>query len=235
MDVHSIELRQRHDRFHDHRSIHRGPRRPYRHARHREMVVVHSLFRREIRLAGDLVRRVDAGDTAESPSSAATSTSSGAPFIITMSPRTSCSGPCSSIVPRTRPHLSCTRWRPSTGPSRACSRRCPRSAPRGSGWRCRYPRPAGCLIDDLDRSLTEHLDAEEEHILPRRRVAHPARVGCVGRGWSLRIRTVRPVARARMMMYEGDPEVVAGMLASAPASVRVVVTCALAGPSVTTP
>jgi hypothetical protein len=38
-----------------------------------------------------------------------------------------------------------------------------------------------------------------------------------------------------MMMYEGDPEVVAGMLASAPASVRVVVTCALAGPSVTTP
>src|SRR2546428_335868 len=28
----------------------------------REMVVVHSLFRREFRLAGDLVRRVEAGD-----------------------------------------------------------------------------------------------------------------------------------------------------------------------------
>lgn len=80
------------------------------------------------------------------------------------------------------------------------------------------------LATDLHESLVEHMDAEEAHILPlAARALTLAEWEALGEEASSRAdRTQMPLLLG-MIQYEGDPEVVAAMLAKAPWVLRAIV------------
>ena len=183
-----------------------------------EMPTIHTVFRREFRLAG--------GVSAEWPT--ATSGAPGGrrpprlrrpdaappphrrgrtlwPILLERVPE--------ELAPIVRP------WSRSTSASTPCS---PRSTllPRG-GRRSRGTRAALAeLFDQLYAHLAEHLDAEEERLLP---IAARAVTQEEWEAWGSgpeagpALRSAPPFG---MIQYEGDPAVVAQMLAEAPAPVR---------------
>lgn len=92
-------------------------------------------------------------------------------------------------------------------------------------WRAGAPREAreqlALALEEVDAALTEHLAAEEQHLLPiaarHLTEAEWQRLGEEGLG-GLR-KSQLPLAFG-MLQYEGDPEVIAKMLTHAPALAR---------------
>lgn len=80
------------------------------------------------------------------------------------------------------------------------------------------------LLDDLHAALVEHLEAEEHHLLPiAARTMTQAEWDAMGTAGKAGTPRGRAALVFGMFAYEGDPEVVRGMLADAPAPVRALV------------
>lgn len=190
----------------------------------RDMVLIHTFVRREFRLAGSLVRRVAAGDTARAavvadhlelvtrflhhhhtiedehlwPLLLDRVPDELAPVVHLMeSQHATVEGLLAQI------DLLLPRWRPTAAPE-ARDR-------------------LGDVLDELYAGLSEHLDAEEQRLLPLAATcvtpAEWARMGAEGRR---RGRSGEGLLVLGMFGYEGDPEVLAHLLAAVPAPVRAV-------------
>jgi hypothetical protein len=191
----------------------------------REMLVVHALFRRELRLAAGLIRGVPAGDsrragvvaahlglveevlhhhhTAEDellwPKLLQRVPDEIAPLVRLMEAQHEQVDALLSRIGQLRP-----RWAQDAAPARA-------------------GQLAG-LYDELYAGLAEHLDAEETRVLPLvARCITPAEWAELGDAGRAGIPRKDMALVFGMLMYEGDPEVVALMLAPAPLPVRVLV------------
>jgi hemerythrin-like domain-containing protein len=80
------------------------------------------------------------------------------------------------------------------------------------------------VLDTLYVHLTEHLDAEEERLLPiAARTVTQAEWDALGEAGRSRGRRADLALTLGMFAYEGDPEVIAGMISEAPLLVRVIV------------
>ena len=191
----------------------------------REMLVVHSLFRRELRLAGGLVRRVRPGDARRAtvvadhlavvedvlhhhhvaedellwPRLAQRVPEELAPVVQLMETQHEKVDSLLEQIGTLRPSWAATPDRGRTD-------------------------DLAELYDQLYIHTAEHLDAEESRVLPlvaRCITADEwAELGDAGRKGISRPDLALVFG---MMMYEGDPEVVATMLAPAPLPVRVLV------------
>ncbi len=191
----------------------------------REMLVVHSLFRRELRLAAGLVRGVQAGDarragvvsahlqlvedvlhhhhTAEDdllwPKLLQRVAAEIAPVVQLMEAQHQQVDTLLERIGALRP-----RWAQDPTAQRAAE--------------------LADLYDRLYAGLAEHLDAEETRVLPLVArcitTAEWSELGDAGRAGIPRKDTALVFG---MLMYEGDPEVVRVMLAPAPLPVRVLV------------
>lgn len=191
----------------------------------REMLVVHSLFRRELRLAAGLVRRVQPGDARRAkgvadhlglveevlhhhhvaedellwPLLVQRVPEELAPVVQLMEAQHHKVDSLLGEVGRLRPSWACTPDPERTG-------------------------ELADLYDQLYIHTAEHLDAEESRVLPLVARCITAEeweaLGEAGRNGIKRSDTALVFG---MMMYEGDPQVVAAMLAPAPLPVRVLV------------
>ena len=189
------------------------------------MNVVHTFFRREVRLAAGLVRRVEPGDTARSaivgqhldlvgralhhhhvtedemlwPLLLDRAPDQVAPLVHLMQTQ---HARVHDLLERIAPLL--TYWTTSAD----------------AASRDRLAR----LYDELSVGLVEHLDDEESRLLP---VAAASLTEAEWNGLGEAGRAGSPRSERSlmfgMMAYEGDPEVVTAMLASAPFPVRVLV------------
>jgi hypothetical protein len=191
----------------------------------REMAVVHSLFRREVPLAGDLVRRVEPGDTR----------------------RSGIVGSHLELVGRVLHHHHVTEdellWplllgRVTNEAAEVITAMEAQHLGIDAAWRRIEPlrsrwtvgadgadrEQLADLYDHLATLLVAHLDAEETHLLP------VAAALLTQQEWDALGEAGRRGAEGSerslvfgMMAYGGDPEAVAQMLASAPPPVRVLV------------
>lgn len=191
----------------------------------REMLVVHSLFRRELRLAGDLVRRVPAGDTRRAAVVAAhLGLVEGVlhhhhtaedellwPLLVQrvaeeLEPVVHLMESQHQVVDALLAEIG--RLRPAWA-----------AAPTTDG--------AEQLADRYDRlyvALAEHLEAEELRVLPLvARCITPQEWAALGEAGRTGIKRSDTALVFGMLMYEGDPEVIAAMLAPAPLPVRLLV------------
>jgi hemerythrin-like domain-containing protein len=191
----------------------------------REMNVVHSFFRRELRLAGGLVRRVLPGDLR----------------------RAAVVGAHLEFVERTLHHhhtaedellwpLLLERVPDDLAPivhlmeaqHEQVDALLSRLGPLRQSWQ-RTADPAlrdelGTVYDQLYVGLVEHLDAEEARLLPlAARCLTQQEWNALGERGRKEGRRSEMSLVFGMLQYDGDPEVVAGMLATAPAPVRVLV------------
>ncbi len=190
-----------------------------------EMNVVHSMFRREVRLAGDLVRRVEPGDTRRSGVVArhldlidrclhhhhVTEDELFWPLLLARA-----AGDVAPVVAlmESQHHAVATLLA--------------QIEPRRAGWADTADADVrdelGALYDQLAAALVEHLDTEESRALPIAAACLTQTewdsLGDAGR------RGARGSERTLvfgMMQHDGDPRVVASMLASAPWPVRVLI------------
>ncbi len=191
----------------------------------REMGVVHSFFRRELRLAGGLVRGVDAGDTRRAAVVAdhlelvertlhhhhTTEDELLWPLLLDRVP--------DELAPIV--HLMESQHEQVDSLLGLIAER------RGPWQQTADPQSGnelGALYDRLHTGLVEHLDAEESELLP-------LAARCVTKAeWDRLGETARREGRRSeamlvlgMLQHDGDPEVVAMMLSSAPAPLRAVV------------
>ena len=191
----------------------------------REMLVVHSLFRRELRLAAGLVRRVPTGDTRRAavvgrhlalveevlhhhhvaedellwPLLVERVAEELAPVVRLMETQ-------HEVVDRLLGEIGALRPAWTAGPDAGRT------------------EELADLYDRLYIGTTEHLDAEEARVLPLvARSITPAEWAALGDAGRNGIARSDLSLVFGMMMYEGDPEVVATMLAPAPLPVRVLV------------
>jgi hemerythrin-like domain-containing protein len=188
----------------------------------RPVVVVHTAFRRELRLAGPAVRRVRSGDTHGSQVVAGH-----LHLVLQMLehhhtledelvwPRLRERTPGHPVVDRMEDQHAVLAARLEEVTDRL-------AAWRRSATAHDRDRLADAL-DELHHALTEHLDDEERHLLPIA-VAHlePAEWEEIGR----RAEAAHDRDRALVfgiLQYEGDPVVVASMLRSAPLPARLLV------------
>lgn len=192
----------------------------------REMAVVHSFFRREMRLAAGLVRRVPAGDTARAavvhdhldlvdrclhehhtteddllwPLLLTRVPDDLAPIVILMETQ---HDRLATLLDRVAELLPVWRDRadPATGQELAAT------------------------YDELYGALAEHLDDEEQRLLPlAARCLSQAEWDAMGtRARSEQRRSERMLILG-MLQHEGEPEVLASMLAPAPRPVRMLLT-----------
>lgn len=191
----------------------------------RVMAVIHSLYRRELRLAPGLVRAVGAGDTARARVVAdhldlvdrhlhhhhTTEDRMLWPLLLERVP--------DELAPIV--HLMESQHTVVEGLLAEISSLLPR-------WRADAAPEArdrlAELYDDLHRNLVEHLDAEEQRLLPiaTRTVTQEEwdRMGEEGRDSTPRSELSLVFG---MLAHDGDPEVVALMLAKAPTPVRLLV------------
>lgn len=191
----------------------------------REMVVVHSLFRRELRLAAGLVRRVAPADTRRAAVVAGhldlvedvlhhhhvAEDELLWPLLVARVP--------AELEPVVRlmeaQHQKVDALLREIGTLRPSWAAAPSAARRDT---------LADLYDQLYIHIAEHLDAEESRVLPlvARCVTTEewAALGEAGRNGIGRSQTALVFG---MLMYDGDPEVVATMLAPAPLPVRVLV------------
>ena len=80
------------------------------------------------------------------------------------------------------------------------------------------------LLEELHTGLVEHLDAEEQHLLPiAARTMTQEEWDAMGVAGRTGVRRKDLALSLGMYQYEGDPAVIAEMLAEAPAPVRVIV------------
>ena len=87
--------------------------------------------------------------------------------------------------------------------------------------RRRRPGPAGRPLDTLYAHLAEHLDAEEERLLPiAARTLTPEEWQAIGRARQNGSPRADLSLTFGMFLYDGDPAVLARMLADAPPPVR---------------
>ena len=190
-----------------------------------EMNVVHSMFRREVRLAGGLVRRVESGDTRRSglvarhlelidrclhhhhriedelfwPLLLARASSEIAPIVDLMESQ----------------HHEVATLLAGIGPLR-------------TQWAATADTVVadqlGVSYDRLTGALVEHLDAEESRVLPIAAVCLTQSewdsLGDAGRRGPHRSERTLVLG---MMQHDSDPHMIAAMLASAPKPVRVLV------------
>jgi hypothetical protein len=191
----------------------------------REMLVVHSLFRRELRLAGGLVRRVPAGDVRRSGVVAAHldlveqvlhhhHTSEDellwplllhrvaeeiAPVVRLMEAQHAQVDALLGRIAAARP-----AWAQDPAPARG--------------------EELADVYDQLYAGLAEHLDAEETRVLPLvARCISEQEWAALGEAGRTGIPRRHLALVFGMLMQDGDPEVVAMMLAPAPLPVRALV------------
>lgn len=191
----------------------------------REMLVVHSLFRRELRLAAGLVRRVAPGDTQRAAAVAehlalvedvlhhhhVAEDELLWPLLSQRVP--------DDLAPVV--HLMEVQHQRVDGLLEEIGRSRP-------GWAA-APDPRSSaqlaeLYDQLYMHTAEHLDAEEDRVLPLvARCVTPAEWAALGDAGRNGIGRKDMALVFGMMMYEGDAEVVSVMLAPAPLPVRLLV------------
>lgn len=191
----------------------------------REMLVVHSLFRRELRLAAGLVRRVPPGDTGRS---AVVARHLGLVEEVLHHHHTAedeLLWPL--LVERVPDELApvVQLMEAQHGKVDTLLEQIGRLRP---AWAAdpdaRRTEDLAALYDDLYIHTAEHLDAEESRVLPLvARCITPAEWAALGDAGRHGIKRADMSLVFGMMMYEGDPEVVATMLAPAPLPVRVLV------------
>lgn len=191
----------------------------------REMLVVHSLFRRELRLAAGLVRRVQPGDTRRS---ATVGRHLGLveevlhhhhvaedellwPLLVERV--------ADELAPVVRlmetQHEVVDGLLGEIGTLRPAWAQAPDA---------RRTEELADLYDRLYINTAEHLDAEESRVLPLvARCITPAEWAALGDAGRNGVARSDLSLVFGMMMYEGDPEVVATMLAPAPLPVRLLV------------
>jgi hypothetical protein len=191
----------------------------------REMLVVHSLFRRELRFAGGLVRQVPAGDTGRAAAVAAHlelvesvlhhhHTSEDDLLWPKLLTRVAAElAPVVELMEAQHQQVDGLLERIGTlRPAWA-------SAPTATTG-----EELGGLYDQLYAGLAEHLDAEETRVLPLvARCITPAEWNELGEAGRAGIPRKDMALVFGMLTYEGDPEVVKIMLAPAPLPVRVLV------------
>jgi hypothetical protein len=191
----------------------------------REMLVVHSLFRRELRLAAGLVRRVPSGDVRRAalvgdhlalveevlhhhhvaedellwPLLVERVADELAPVVRLMEAQHDKVDALLAEIADLRP-----RWATAADPEL------------GAGLADHY--------DQLYRHTAEHLDAEESRVLPLvARCITPAEWSALGDAGRNGIGRSDLSLVFGMLMYEGDPEVISTMLAPAPLPIRLLV------------
>jgi hypothetical protein len=191
----------------------------------REMLVVHSLFRRELRLAGGLVRRVPAGDVRRA---AVVATHLELVEQVLHHHHTS---EDELLWPKLLDRVG-DELAPVVELMEAQHEQVDellrRIAVDRPAWAAEPTTARGeelaVLYDRLYEGLAEHLEAEENRVLPlvARCIteAEWAELGEAGRGGIPRKHMALVFG---MLMHDGDPEVVATMLAPAPLPVRVLV------------
>jgi len=190
-----------------------------------EMTVVHSMFRREVRLAGDLVRRVEPGDTRRSgmvarhlelvdrllhhhhvtedellwPLLLARASIDVSPIVDLMESQ---HHEVATLLARIEPHRA--QWAYTADASNRDE--------------------LGVWYDQLAVALTGHLDDEESRVLPVAAACLTQSewdsLGDAGRRGPRRSERTLVFG---MMQHDGDPRVVATMLGAAPKPVRVLV------------
>ena len=186
------------------------------------MATIHTMFRRELRLAGPLVRGVAAGDTARAAVVADHLDFVGRtlhhhhtiedellwPKLLDRVP--------TELAPIVR-LMESQHERVDALLAEIDTLRGRWAATAGNGDRDRL----ATLLDELHVHLCEHLDAEEQRLLPiasrNLTEAEWKEMGEVGRK---RTRRSELSLSLGMYAYEGDPAVIAKMLADAPAPVR---------------
>jgi hemerythrin-like domain-containing protein len=188
----------------------------------RAMVAVHTCFRREFRLAGGLVRGVEVGDVDRAAVVADHLDYLGRtlhhhhthedelmwPKLLDRVPE--------ELAPIV--HLMESQHATVDALLEEIATLLPRW--RGSATAADRERLA-VLFDSLYVNLTEHLDAEEERLLPiAARTVTQAEWDEVGEAGRRSTRRSEQALTYGMFQYEGDPEVVAGMLIGAPLLVR---------------
>jgi hemerythrin-like domain-containing protein len=191
----------------------------------REMLVVHSLFRRELRLAGGLVRGVRAGD----PGRAAT-VSAHLQLVedVLHHHHTAEDELLWPKLLRRVPAEIAPVVRLMEAQHEQVDALLERIGVLRPQW-AQDPTPQGGaeladLYDRLYAALAEHLDAEETRVLPLvARCITPAEWNELGDAGRAGIPRKDMALVFGMLMYEGDPEVVRIMLAPAPLPVRVLV------------
>jgi hypothetical protein len=191
----------------------------------REMLVVHALFRRELRLAGGLVRQVEDGDA---PRAALVGAHLGLVESVLHHHHTSEDELLwPKLLQRVTAELApvVELMEAQHGQVDGLLARIAELRPAwaASPTAARGEEIAG-LYDQLYAGLAEHLDAEETRVLPLvARCITPQEwfeLGEAGRAGIPRKHTALVFG---MLMYEGDPDVIRQMLAPAPLPVRVLV------------
>lgn len=190
----------------------------------RDMVLIHTFVRREFRLAGSLVRRVAEGDTARAAVVADHLDFVGRflhhhheiedellwPLLLRRVP--------DELAPVV--HLMETQHATVEGALAEVDGLLPR-------WRATAEGTVrdrlGGVLDELYAGLSEHLDAEEQRLLPlAAQCVTPAEWAALGAEGRRRGRRAEGLLVLGMFGYEGPPEVLARMLAAVPAPVRAV-------------
>jgi Hemerythrin HHE cation binding domain len=191
----------------------------------REMNVVHSLFRRELRLAGGLVRRVLPGDTRRAAVVGSHLEYLGRLLHEHHTAEDELLWP--KLLDRVPEELAPVVHLMETQHERVDAL-LGRIAVLRPDWQ-RDPAAAkrdelADLYDELAVGLVEHLDAEEAQLLPiAARCITKDEWDALGRAARRDGRRAEMTLTFGMLQHDGDPEVVAMMLASAPPPVRALV------------
>ncbi|MGY1743894.1 hemerythrin domain-containing protein [Blastococcus sp. SYSU D00695] len=188
----------------------------------RQMNTVHSLFRREFRLAGGVVRRVEAGDTERARVVADHLE------LLTRTLHHHHTAEDELIWPRLLERVP-EELAPVVRLMETQHGRVDALVAELDELRPRWAATAGAadrdrvadLLDELHVHLCEHLDAEEERVLPIiARTITEQEWHAVGERARTSNRRDQAALVLGMLQYEGDPQAIAMMLAAAPAPVR---------------
>jgi hypothetical protein len=191
----------------------------------REMLVVHSLFRRELRLAAGLVRRVSPRDTRRA---AVVARHLGLVEEVLHHHHTAEDELLWPLLVERVPDELAPVVRLMEAQHEEVDRLLGEIGELRPGWSTDPDtRRTGELAELYDRlyiNTAEHLDAEESRVLPLvARCITPAEWAALGDAGRHGIARADLSLVFGMMMYEGEPEVVATMLAAAPLPVRMLV------------
>ena len=191
----------------------------------REMLVVHSLFRRELRLAGGLVRRVPPGDTRRAALVAAHLELVESVLHHHHTSEDELLWPLllERVAVELAPVVTLMEAQ-----HEQVDELLRRIAELRAAW-SQDPTTEGgeelaALYDRLYAGLAEHLDAEENRVLPLvARCITESEWAALGEAGRTGVSRKHMALVFGMLMHEGDPEVIGMMLAPAPLPVRTLV------------